>query len=60
MAVNEGRPQTYGTQFRAQDDDLVPFPIAEAEHVDERRRLVGLNSLAEAKAEMRWRYGKQA
>jgi hypothetical protein len=45
VAVAEHRPQLYGTQF----DGAEPFPIADAAHVDERRRAIGLSSLAEYK-----------
>jgi hypothetical protein len=39
VCVGEGRPQIYGTQLE--------HPIADPEHVDERRAAVGLSSLAE-------------
>lgn len=44
----EGRPQIYGTQFDIGDDGLpTPCEIEEPESVDERRRAVGLEPLAE-------------
>jgi hypothetical protein len=43
VAVAEHRKQRYGTQF----DGSEPFPIEDAAHVDERRRAVGLSTLAE-------------
>jgi hypothetical protein len=46
LAVAAGEPQLYGTQFRAENGRLVPAPILEPERVDERRRAVGLCSLA--------------
>jgi len=50
----EGKPQVYGTQFHwDQDGELRPWPIEDADHVDERRRGAGLNTLAERTAEMR-------
>ena len=39
ICVGDGIPQIYGTQLE--------YPIADPEHVDERRAAVGLNSLAE-------------
>ncbi len=50
----EGRPQVYGTQFDLDENGLpVPYPIADPEHVNERRRAVGLNTLEERTREMR-------
>ena len=43
VLVNEKSPQTYGTQF----SDGVPRPIEDPDHVDERRKSVGLAPLAE-------------
>ncbi|RPI92451.1 MAG: hypothetical protein EHM40_12990 [Chloroflexi bacterium] len=43
VCVGDGVPQIYGTQFE--------YPIADQEHVDERRAAVGLSSLAEYLAE---------
>jgi hypothetical protein len=43
VAVNSGRPQRWGTQF----DGLKPYPIEDAEHVDERRKAIGLSTMAE-------------
>lgn len=39
VCVGDGLPQRYGTQLE--------YPIADQEHVDERREAVGLSSLAE-------------
>jgi hypothetical protein len=39
LCVGDGIPQIYGTQFE--------YPIADRQHVDERRAAVGLSSLAE-------------
>jgi hypothetical protein len=53
VAVNQNRPQTYGTQFETNDEgELVPKPIKDAAHVDERRATVGLDTLAEYKASL--------
>jgi len=44
--VGESRMQVYGTQYRrALDGKPVRFPIEDLEHVDQRRRLVGLPPL---------------
>jgi hypothetical protein len=43
VAIAEHRKQRYGTQF----DGAEPFPIEDAAHVDDRRRAVGLSTLAE-------------
>ena len=48
VRMQQGKPQIYGTQFTsAADGKLVLHPIEDAEHVDERRRAVGLPSMAE-------------
>lgn len=59
VRVNEGRPQLYGTQFYTRDDGkYLPRPIEEPEHVDERRKLVGLDSLEEYRQRLVEKYGK--
>jgi uncharacterized protein DUF6624 len=52
IAVAEGRLQTYGTQFQGKGAELAPAPIEDQAHVDERRKSVGLNSMAEYEKEM--------
>jgi hypothetical protein len=47
IRVYEGLPQLYGTQWRGSPDGLEPYPLEDASHVDERRTLLGLPSLAE-------------
>jgi hypothetical protein len=47
VLVAEGHPQIYGTQFKPENGHMVPFPIQDEEHVDERRKEVGLSSLEE-------------
>ncbi len=47
ILIQEQAPQIYGTQFQLIDGDLKPFPIADPEHVDNRRASVGLGTLAE-------------
>jgi hypothetical protein len=57
VAVGEGRPQVYGTQFTA---ELAPQPIEDEAHVDERRASVGLAPFAEYRAFMLAKYGPPA
>ena len=48
VLMQEGKPQLYGTQYvGAQGGGVEPWPIQDAETVDERRRTVGLMPLAE-------------
>jgi hypothetical protein len=48
VRMQQGKPQIYGTQFTfAADGRLVLHPIEDAEHIDKRRRSVGLPSMAE-------------
>lgn len=54
VLTGQGRPQKYGTQF---DDDLKPEPITAEAHVDERRRALGMISMASYSCEMRAIYG---
>ena len=50
VRVNENRPQLYGTQFRGDTKETYgPKPIENPEHVDERRKEVGMESLEEYK-----------
>jgi hypothetical protein len=51
-----GRPQIYGTQFQGMGKDMHVYPIEDAEHVDERRASVGLDSFAENEARLRRMY----
>jgi hypothetical protein len=60
VAVAQGKPQTYGTQFREVGGRFVPFPIADEAHVDERREKVGLGPLAEYAETMRRVYAAPA
>jgi hypothetical protein len=44
----EGKPQVYGTQGQTNSDGfIIPFPIEDEEHVDERRQSIGLEPIAE-------------
>jgi hypothetical protein len=48
VRVCEGRPQRYGTLFDWDaEGGMSPLPVEAPEHVDERRRAVGLGPLAE-------------
>ncbi|MEV6863790.1 DUF6624 domain-containing protein [Streptosporangium subroseum] len=47
VRVGEKRPQLYGTQYHAPDGALVPRPIEDREHLDERRAQVGLEPHAD-------------
>lgn len=56
IAVFEGRPQTFGTQFDWDaSGQLSPAPIRDDAELDERRASVGLPPIAEAIADMRAR-----
>jgi hypothetical protein len=57
VAVAEQRPQRWGTQF---GPDGEPQPIEDAAHVDERRKAVGLGTMAEYRQDMRRMYGPPA
>lgn len=54
VAVGEHRPQRYGTQY----GEGKPQPIEDETHVDERRKAVGLGTMAEYDAQMRAMYGR--
>ena len=46
IRIFEGKPQVYGTQGQTNADGvLVPFPIEDEEHVDERRTSIGLEPI---------------
>jgi hypothetical protein len=54
VRMNQSQPQVYGTQFKSDSDGkLVLHPIEDAEHVDERRRSIGLEPLAEYERALR-------
>ncbi len=52
VASNRGEPQIYGTQVSCVEGTPQPRPIADEEHVDERRAEVGLPPLSEYLEEM--------
>ena len=48
IRTSDGKPQIYGTQGQTNPDgSIVPFPIEDEEHVDERRQAIGLEPVAE-------------
>lgn len=47
VRVNNNQPQLYGTQFMRSEGKLIPEPIEDEAHVDERRKEVGLDTLEE-------------
>lgn len=55
VRVNSGRPQLYGTQFRWESNKPIQ-DIEDLEHVEERRKEMGLNTLAENLEEMYRKY----
>ncbi|HBD24542.1 MAG: hypothetical protein A2566_03690 [Candidatus Zambryskibacteria bacterium RIFOXYD1_FULL_40_13] len=56
VRVNSGQPQLYGTQFKQVDGKHVPKDIEDPEHVDERRKSMGLDTLADNIALMELSY----
>lgn len=50
LLTMDGKPQIYGTQFRMVDGVTEPFPIEDFEHIDVRRKQVGLDPFAEYEA----------
>jgi hypothetical protein len=54
VAVAEHRPQRYGTQFDAHQQ---PQPIEDEAHLEERRKAIGMPSMAEYREMMRKMYG---
>lgn len=56
IRVSEGRAQRYGTQFDWDEHgQMSPLPIEEAEHIDGRRRAIGLGPLSDETARRRRR-----
>ncbi|MGY6275249.1 DUF6624 domain-containing protein [Methylomonas sp. MgM2] len=53
IRMYEGRPQLYGTQFQpGKDGRFVSYPIEDPEHVNDRRRAIGLDTIEERLAEI--------
>jgi hypothetical protein len=54
VRMYQGKPQVYGTQFTSgADGKFVLYPVEDAEHLDERRRAVGLGSMADYERKIR-------
>lgn len=53
VRVAQGKPQVYGTQFVGFGDDAKPAPIEDEANVDQRRKKVGLQPLAEYAKQIR-------
>ena len=48
VRISDGKSQFYGTQGQTNPDgSIIPFPIEDEEHVDERRHAIGLEPIAE-------------
>jgi len=47
LMTGQNKPQLYGTQFHEVNGELVPFPIEDEAHVEERRAKMGMQPLAE-------------
>lgn len=47
VRIQDGQKQLYGSQFDTKGDKCEPLPIEDPEHVDARRKDVGLGLLAE-------------
>ena len=45
VEVNEGKPQTYGTQFHIVEGVRQPRPMHDPDNVDQRRKSMGLSTL---------------
>ncbi len=56
VRLNKGLPQLYGTQFRWTKNNEPIQDIEDRENVDERRKAMGLNTLAERIEEMYVKY----
>tara|TARA_R110000868_G_scaffold35549_1_gene127344 strand:- start:5027 stop:5749 length:723 start_codon:yes stop_codon:yes gene_type:complete len=57
VAMGEGRPQRYGSQFQCVEGEQRPYELEAPEAVDERRAAFGLEPLAEYEARNRALYG---
>lgn len=57
LLVAEGKPQLYGTQFQGKGKDLKPRPIRDEISVDQRRKAMGLDTLAQYQVTMHKMYG---
>ena len=46
LLVEEGKKQLFGTQWKFENADRVPYPILEPDYVDKRRSEIGLGPLS--------------
>jgi hypothetical protein len=56
IAVAEGRPQKYGSQFHFEGGELVPSPIDDETHLDQRRAQMGLPPFSDYKCALQQIY----
>lgn len=59
LMTGQNKPQLYGTQFHEVNGELVPFPIEDEAHVEERRAKMGMQPLAEYSKLLREMYKKK-
>lgn len=59
LMTAQNKPQLFGTQFHEVNGELVPFPIEDEAHVEERRAKMGLQPLAEYAKLLREMYRKK-
>ena len=59
VLVADGKPQLYGTQFHDVNGEMVPQPIEDEAHVDERRAKMGMGTLAEYASMMKQMYQRK-
>ncbi|WP_415644903.1 DUF4135 domain-containing protein [Stackebrandtia soli] len=59
LLIARGLPQRYGTKFAREGDRFVPHPVSDPDSVDERRREMGLESLARYAERIRRRFDKE-
>jgi hypothetical protein len=56
VLVNEGKPQLYGSQFTGTSGAFIPKPVEDMEHINDRRKEMGLSNIEEGIAEMNEKY----
>ncbi len=56
VRLMQGKPQLYGTQFEGRGEALKARPLEDAEHVDDRRRAIGLGTLDDYLQDVRRAY----
>jgi hypothetical protein len=59
VLVGEGEKQIYGSQGKFVDDGIIPQPIEDEAHVDERRKAIGLGPIADYYRELQEMYKKR-